>query len=106
MMDEQHDQDPLDNLEEEHRRQAEEVEREQLERETSVNLTPADEEMIDLREEGLGQEAIRAAQMANLVDGLKQIVKSPDSSEEARRNALDALRREFGAEWVRREFGE
>jgi hypothetical protein len=100
------DQDPLDNLEKELRSQAEEVEREQLEREISGNLSPADEEMVELREERLRREAIRDAQMANLVDGLKQIVRNPDSNEEARRNALDALRRAFSDEWVRQEFGE
>ena len=105
-MSEHSDQDPLDNLEKELRRQAEEVEREQLEREISGNLSPADEEMVELREERLRQEAIRDAQMANLVDGLKQIVRNPDSNEEARRNALDTLRRAFGDEWVRQEFGE
>ena len=105
-MSEHHDQDPLDILEEELRRKAVEVEREQLEREISGNLTPVDEEMIDLREERLRQEAIREAQMAGLVDALKQVVRSPDSSAEARRNALDALRQSFGDEWVRREFGE
>lgn len=108
-MSEQHDKDPLDNVEAELRRQAEEVEREQLEREISGNLTPADEEMVDLREERLRQEAIeeiRDAQMADLVDGLMQIVRNPDSNEEARRNALDTLRRAFGDEWVRQEFGE
>jgi hypothetical protein len=99
-------QDPLDNLEKELRSQAEEVEREQLEREISGNLSPADEEMVELREERLRQEAIRDAQMANLVDGLKQIVRNPDSNEEARRNTLDALRRAFSDEWVRQEFGE
>ena len=52
------DQDPIDNLEEELRRKAEEVERDQLEREISGNLTPADEEMINLREERLRREAI------------------------------------------------
>ena len=82
-MSEYPDQDPLDNLEEELRRQAEEVEREQLEREISGNLSPADEEMVELREERLRQEAIRDAQMANLVDGLNQIVRTPDSNEEA-----------------------
>ncbi len=51
-------------------------------------------------------DVIREAQIANLVDALKQIVKSPDSSDEARRNALDVLRRTFGDEYVRREFGE
>ena len=105
-MSEHHDQDPLDILEEELRRKAVEVEREQLEREISGNLTPVDEEMIDLREERLRQEAIREAQMAGLVDALKQVVRNPDSSAEARRNALDALRQSFGDEWVRREFGE
>ena len=104
-MSEHPDQDPLDNLEKELRRQAEEVEREQLEREISGNLSPADEEMVDLREERFRQDAIREAQMANLVDGLKQIARSPDSNEEARRNALDVLRRSFGDEWIRREFG-
>jgi hypothetical protein len=105
-MSEQPEKDPLDNLEEGLRRQADEVEREQLEREISGNLDPVDEEMIDLREERLRQEAIRDAQMANLVDGLKQIVRNPGSNEEARRNALDVLRRSFGDEWVRQEFGE
>ena len=105
-MSEHPDQDPLDNLEKELRRQAEEVEREHLEREISGNLSPTDEEMVELREERLRQEAIRDAQMANLVDGLKQIVRNPDSNEEARRNALDTLRRAFGDEWVRQEFGE
>ena len=62
--------------------------------------------MINLREERLRQEAIRDAQMADLVDGLKQIVRSPDSNEEARRNALEVLRLTFGDEWVRREFSE
>ena len=55
------DQDPIDNLEEELRRKAEEVERDQLEREISGNLTPADEEMINLREERLRREAIEEA---------------------------------------------
>ena len=105
-MSEHSDQDPLDNLEKELRRQAEEVEREQLEREISGNLSPADEEMVELREERLRQEAIRDAQMANLVDGLKQIVRNPGANEEARRDALDTLRRAFGDEWVRQEFGE
>jgi hypothetical protein len=38
------------------------VEREQLEREISGNLTPDDEEMIDLREERLRRQAIAEAQ--------------------------------------------
>ncbi len=39
------------------RRRSVEAEREQLEREISGNLTPADEEMIDMREERLRREA-------------------------------------------------
>ncbi len=47
------------DLEEELRQRASEVEREQLEREISGNLTPEDEEMIDLREERLRREAFK-----------------------------------------------
>ncbi len=56
-----HDQDHVANLEEELRRLAPRVEREQLEREISGNLTPADEEMIDLREARLRRESIEEA---------------------------------------------
>jgi hypothetical protein len=57
-MSEHHEQDIVAKLEEELRCLAEQVEQEQLEREISGNLTPADEEMIDLREERLYQEAV------------------------------------------------
>ncbi len=61
-MSERHDKDPLADLEVELRRKSVEAEQVQLEREISGNLTPADEEMIDLREERLRREAIEEAE--------------------------------------------
>ncbi len=55
----EHERDRVANLEEELRQRGSEVEREQLEREISGNLTPEDEEMIDLREERLRREAFK-----------------------------------------------
>jgi hypothetical protein len=55
----EHERDRVADLEEELRQRASEVEREQLEREISGNLTPEDEEMIDLREERLRREAFK-----------------------------------------------
>ena len=49
--------DEVAELEEELRRRSVEAEREQLEREISGNLSPADEEMIVLREELLRRRA-------------------------------------------------
>ncbi len=59
---EHHETDPVANLEEELRRRSEEAERAQIEREISGNLTPADEEMIALREERFRREAIEEAE--------------------------------------------
>jgi len=53
----EHKLDRISGLEEQLRRRAAEVEAEQLEREVSGNLSPADEELIDLREERLRREA-------------------------------------------------
>ncbi len=55
----EHERDRVANLEGELRQRASEVEREQLEREVSGNLTPDDEEMVDLREERLRREAFK-----------------------------------------------
>jgi hypothetical protein len=60
-MSEHHDPDAVARLEEELRRRSAEAEQEQLEREISGNLTPEDEEMIDLREERLRREAVEEA---------------------------------------------
>jgi hypothetical protein len=61
-MSEDHDPDFVTSLEEELRRKAVEAEQAQLEREISGNLTPEDEEMIDLREVRLRREAIEEAE--------------------------------------------
>jgi hypothetical protein len=57
----EHSADRISGLEEQSRRRAAEAEQEQLEREVSGNLTPHDEEMVDLREERLRQEAFENA---------------------------------------------
>jgi hypothetical protein len=60
-MSEEHDQDAAGRLEEELRHLSKAAEQEQLEREISGNLTPEDEEMIDLREERLHRKAVEDA---------------------------------------------
>ena len=58
---EEHSPDQLSELEEQMRQRAAEAEAEQLEQEISGNLSPEDEELIDLREERLQREAYENA---------------------------------------------
>ncbi len=60
-MTEHHNEDFVSRIEEELRRQSVAAEQEQLKLEISGNLTPEDEEMIDLREERLRRKAIEDA---------------------------------------------
>ena len=58
---EEHSPDRISELEEQMLRRAAEAEAEQLDREVSGNLSPEEEELIDLREERLRQEAFENA---------------------------------------------